>query len=128
MLNKSLIVIFIALVFGSSCRKDLNILKSAGTLNFSADTVYFDTVFTRLPGSPYPRSVNKQFMIRNPYKETVNINAQLMGGSASAYRINIDWWVFALVALGVLGIAFLTISFQAIKSGMANPVKSLRSE
>ncbi|MBC7868541.1 MAG: ABC transporter permease, partial [Gloeobacteraceae cyanobacterium ES-bin-316] len=45
-----------------------------------------------------------------------------------AYRINIEWWVFVIVALGVLCIAFFTISFQAVKSGMANPVKSLRSE
>ncbi len=45
-----------------------------------------------------------------------------------AYRINIDWWVFAWVALLVMAIAFITISFQAIKAAMANPVKSLRTE
>ncbi len=44
------------------------------------------------------------------------------------YRTNITWWVFALAgALAVL-IALLTISFQAIKAAVANPVKSLRSE
>ena len=45
-----------------------------------------------------------------------------------AYRINIDWWVFVWVALLVTGIAFVTISFQAIKAAMANPVKTLRTE
>lgn len=45
-----------------------------------------------------------------------------------AYRINIDWQVFAGVALLVMAIAFITISFQAIKAAMANPVKSLRTE
>ncbi len=90
MLLKGIIpVLFFVFIF-SACRKDQSILKDPGTLNFSEDTVYFDTVFTRLPGSPYPRSINKRFMIRNPYKETVNINARLMGGTGSAYRINID--------------------------------------
>ena len=45
-----------------------------------------------------------------------------------AYRIPVDWPVFALVALLVTGIAFITISFQCVKAAMANPVKSLRSE
>ncbi len=44
-----------------------------------------------------------------------------------AYRINIEWWVFALVALGVIFIASFTISFQAIKAAAANPVQSLRT-
>lgn len=45
-----------------------------------------------------------------------------------AYRINIHWWVFVLAGVGALLIAFLTLSFQSIKSALANPVKSLRSE
>jgi predicted permease len=45
-----------------------------------------------------------------------------------AYRIHTEWWVFAVVALAVIGIALFTISFQAIKAGLANPVKSLRTE
>jgi putative ABC transport system permease protein len=45
-----------------------------------------------------------------------------------AYRININIWVFAIAGLAVLLIALLTISFQAIKSSRANPVKSLRTE
>lgn len=45
-----------------------------------------------------------------------------------AYRINIQWWVFALAAIIAVVIAFVTISFQAIKAALANPVKSLRSE
>lgn len=59
-------------------------------MNFSADTVYFDTVFTKLNGSAYPRSVNKRFMIRNPYKETVSINVKIMGGDNSPFRMNVD--------------------------------------
>ena len=45
-----------------------------------------------------------------------------------AYRINISWWIFALAGIFVIFIAFLTISFQAIKAAVANPVESLRSE
>ena len=45
-----------------------------------------------------------------------------------AYRIRIQWWVFAITGLGALLIALGTISFQAIKAAIANPVKSLRTE
>ncbi len=45
-----------------------------------------------------------------------------------AYRINISWWLFATGGLVAIIIALLTISFQAIKAAIANPVKSLRTE
>ncbi len=45
-----------------------------------------------------------------------------------AYRINIEWWVFALAGLLSVGIALLTVSFQSIKAALMNPVKSLRRE
>ncbi len=45
-----------------------------------------------------------------------------------AYRIEIQWWVFVVAGAGTVLIALLTISFQAIKSALMNPVKSLRSE
>ncbi len=45
-----------------------------------------------------------------------------------AYRINIGWWVFILAGILAILIALLTVSFQAIKAALANPVKSLRSE
>jgi putative ABC transport system permease protein len=45
-----------------------------------------------------------------------------------AYRTNIQWWVFILAAMIAGIIAFATISFQAIKAALANPVKSLRTE
>ncbi|MGN6397338.1 MAG: ABC transporter permease [Mucilaginibacter sp.] len=44
------------------------------------------------------------------------------------YRINIDWWVFALAGVMAVIIALATVSFQAIKAALMNPVKSLRSE
>lgn len=45
-----------------------------------------------------------------------------------AYRIDISWWIFALAGSGAILIALLTVSFQAIKAAVANPVKSLRTE
>jgi len=45
-----------------------------------------------------------------------------------AYKIDIGWGVFAIAALITIGIALLTVSFQAIKAAIANPVKSLRTE
>jgi len=45
-----------------------------------------------------------------------------------AYRIDISWWIFALATLIALVIALATVSFQAVKAALANPVKSLRSE
>jgi putative ABC transport system permease protein len=45
-----------------------------------------------------------------------------------AYRINIGWWVFVVAGLFAVVIAFITISFQAIKAATANPVKNLRTE
>jgi putative ABC transport system permease protein len=45
-----------------------------------------------------------------------------------AYKIDIEWWVFALAGLLAVGIALLTVSFQSIKAALMNPVKSLRSE
>ena len=44
------------------------------------------------------------------------------------YRTNISWWVFVLSGLGVMTITLLTVSYQAIKAAVANPVKSLRTE
>jgi putative ABC transport system permease protein len=45
-----------------------------------------------------------------------------------AYRIPIGWWLFPVAGLIAVGIAWLTVSFQAIKAAVANPVKSLRTD
>ncbi|MBL7699772.1 MAG: ABC transporter permease [Chitinophagaceae bacterium] len=44
------------------------------------------------------------------------------------YRINIQWWVFVAAGVVALVVALVTVSSQAIKAAIANPVKSLRSE
>ncbi|HEY8927966.1 MAG TPA: FtsX-like permease family protein [Mucilaginibacter sp.] len=45
-----------------------------------------------------------------------------------AYRINISWWMFAAAGLAAVVTAVVTVSYHAIKAGIANPVNSLRSE
>jgi len=47
---------------------------------------------------------------------------------AFAYRVEITWWMFALAGCFAVVIAMITISFQAIRAAVANPVNSLRTE
>jgi len=44
------------------------------------------------------------------------------------YRTDISLWIFGVVGVGALVITLVTVSFQAIKAAVANPVKSLRTE
>jgi putative ABC transport system permease protein len=45
-----------------------------------------------------------------------------------AYRTPIGWWVFAVAGISALAITLVTVSFRAIRSALANPIKSLRTE
>ncbi|MBK9489689.1 MAG: hypothetical protein IPO07_13565 [Haliscomenobacter sp.] len=45
-----------------------------------------------------------------------------------AYRIQIEWWIFVLAGGIAVMVAFLTVSFQSVRSALANPVNALRSE
>ena len=45
-----------------------------------------------------------------------------------AYRIDISWWIFVVAGITAIGIAFVTVGFQALRSASANPIKSLRTE
>jgi putative ABC transport system permease protein len=45
-----------------------------------------------------------------------------------AYRIDIEWWIFVLTGVSAIAIALLTVSYQAIKAALMNPVKSLKTE
>ncbi|MFN8348359.1 MAG: ABC transporter permease [Spirosomataceae bacterium] len=44
------------------------------------------------------------------------------------YRVDISWWIFAVTIIGALAVTLLTVSFQAVKAALMNPVKSLKSE
>jgi hypothetical protein len=45
-----------------------------------------------------------------------------------AYRTALSGWIFAAAGVAAIGIALLTVGFQAMRAAMANPVKSLRTE
>ena len=45
-----------------------------------------------------------------------------------AYRISVSWWMFLVAGIAAILIALITVSFQAIKAAVANPVESLRTE
>jgi ABC-type antimicrobial peptide transport system permease subunit len=45
-----------------------------------------------------------------------------------AYRVHASWWVFAMAGVGAIAIALITISFQAVRAAIMNPVKNLRTE
>jgi putative ABC transport system permease protein len=61
---------------------------------------------------------------------SVPIGYYVMNGwlETFAYRVGIEWWVFAVSGIAAILIAVFTISFQAVKAALANPVKSLRAE
>ncbi|MFT5582343.1 MAG: hypothetical protein ACI9G9_001608, partial [Psychromonas sp.] len=66
-----------------ACKKKINF--SMDHLNFSTDTLVFDTVFTTIG------STTKNFKFYNPSKAILNIEEiELMGGESSPFRINID--------------------------------------
>lgn len=44
------------------------------------------------------------------------------------YHTEISWWVFVVTGIGALGITLLTVSYQAIKAALMNPIKSLKTE
>lgn len=75
----------ILLVALSSCRYEEELFSTTGQLNFSTDTVTFDTIFTTIG------SVTKQFKIRNKNLKDVELSsAYLENGLGSVYRLNID--------------------------------------
>ncbi len=70
------------------------------------------------------RLVGISFVIASPVAWLV-MHSWLAGYS---YRIAIEWWVFALTGLLAFFIALVTVSFQAVRAALANPVKNLRTE
>lgn len=84
-----LLLILTSTMILTSCIKEPSFLNNAN-LKFSNDTVYFDTIFTRKPGSTYPISVTKLLSIKNSENQWVKANFNLMGGKNSPFKINID--------------------------------------
>lgn len=73
------------------CRKQDTFTKSAVTLKFSSDTVFFDTLFSRLGSNPnLPRSVTMQVRVTNPTSNAVKTNIRLAGNFYGIFKLNVD--------------------------------------
>jgi len=82
------LIILLAAITGIliiSCERDEFYTEPDARLTFSADTVYFDTIFTTLG------TITKQLRIHNKYNRVLKLNSvQLAGGNQSVFRLNID--------------------------------------
>ena len=85
----ALFILTLVSLIAISCERD-PWLEGPVSLKPSTDTLWFDTLFTQKPGSAYPISVTKIISIRNPENAWVKADFELAGGSASAFRINVD--------------------------------------
>lgn len=83
---RSLILFIVLVVFASSCKKEVGFINDKNTkLQFSEDTVIFDTVFTQVG------SATRQLKIYNPYKKKLLVKKiWLAGGANSQFKLNID--------------------------------------
>ncbi len=85
MKNILIIGLFITIISLGSCRKDFDLSPSTGSLEFSKDTVYLDTVFTNIGSSTY------RLKVYNRSNEDIAVpNIRLQEGSDSNFRINVD--------------------------------------
>ncbi len=82
---KNILLLLLPILILSSCKKDQLLTDSGAKLDFSTDSVLFDTVFTQVG------STTKLFRIYNNHTQPMNIsNIHLAGGSSSQFRLNVD--------------------------------------
>ena len=86
---RKLFIILILLVTGIlfyTCHPERNYIEEGDArLQFSLDTVYFDTIFTTIG------TTTKSFRVYNPHSRFIKIDAiRLAGGSESVFRVNVD--------------------------------------
>lgn len=84
-MKQSLCLILIPLIFWTSCKKDSFITSPDAQVRITADTLHYDTVFTSTG------SITQSFKIVNENDQKLKLSSvKLMGGNASAYKINVD--------------------------------------
>lgn len=83
-------LLLLALAWGS-CRKNDVFTKEGVNLTFSTDTVFFDTIFSKLGSNPNsPRSVTLQVRVTNPSKNAVKTQISLAGNFYGLFKLNVD--------------------------------------
>lgn len=108
-------------LFGLATYMAENRIKEIGVRKVLGASV---TSITTLLSKDFLRLVIISFLIAAPIAWW-SMNSWLQ---SYTYRIQIHWWVFAVAGILSVIIAILTVSYQAIKAAISNPVKSLRSE
>ncbi|GAB1449763.1 hypothetical protein MASR2M44_27970 [Bacteroidota bacterium] len=87
------LLLLISLVW-TSCRKKEIFTSSPVTLRFSTDTVFFDTIFSKLVQNDTvvvnPRSITLQVRVTNPASESVRTSIKLAGNPYGIFRLNVD--------------------------------------
>lgn len=74
-----------------SCRKNDTFTGNPVQLNFSTDTIFFDTIFSKLGNNPNsPRSITLQVRVSNPDKNAVKTNISLAGNFYGIFKMNVD--------------------------------------
>ena len=82
-----LALLFLAYIAG--CKPEKFTTNSSDKLNFSTDTIVFDTILSQLYVGT-PKSVNRQFVVRNRHDKKIKTTIYLAGGDNSQFRLNVD--------------------------------------
>jgi ABC-type antimicrobial peptide transport system permease subunit len=108
-------------LFGLATYMAENRIKEIGIRKVLGASV---TSITTMLSGDFLKLVAVSFIIASPIAWII-MNKWLLNYD---YRISIQWWVFLYAGLLSFLIALATVSFQAIKAAIANPMKSLRTE
>jgi hypothetical protein len=87
-LKKALIVLLLFYVF-NGCKPESFTTRGEDMLELSTDTIVFDTILMQLYQGT-PKSVNRQFLVKNPHDEKIKTTIALAGGAKSQFRLNVD--------------------------------------
>ena len=83
------IILVVVLACLAGCKPDEFTMNGNDKLSISTDTILFDTILSqKYTGTP--KSVNRQFIVRNPHNKKVKTTINLALGSKSAFRLNVD--------------------------------------
>lgn len=88
-LNSIFLFIIGTSILINACRKEEFTVDPNVKLEINADTLWFDTVFTKVNVST-PKSVNKQIILKNTNDKSLRTNINLAGGATSHFRLNVD--------------------------------------
>ncbi|MBL4707439.1 MAG: hypothetical protein JKY48_03250 [Flavobacteriales bacterium] len=117
---KHVFLFFSILVILFSCRRDEDFIEdSSAKVNFSTDSISFDTVFTTIG------SATHNFRIYNPHSDRIKISSiRLNGGSSSNFRINVDGQAgtsFNDIEIASKDSAFVFVEVTVNPSDSSNP-------